>query len=128
MNRNPFSHIDLTVTRFDLALPFYEKILPALGFTRTFHSQKWKVFAAEGDLPGAAYFALNENPEHHTNANLVGFWADRPEDVDAFAHLVTESGGKILDGPRHFPMSPSYYAFYFEDPCGNKFEYMYRID
>lgn len=125
---NPFSHIDLSVTGFELALPFYEKILPALGFRRTFHSPNWKVFAAEGELPGAAYFAITEDPTHTPNANTIGFWAEKPADVDAFARLVGESGGKILDGPRQFPISPSYYAVYFADPCGNRFEYMYRVD
>lgn len=50
MNSNPFSHIDLRVPGFAAALPFYEKLLPALGFTRTFHSARWRVFAAEGEL------------------------------------------------------------------------------
>jgi len=125
---NPFSHIDLTVNRFDTALPFYEKILPALGFTRTFHSPKWKVFAAEGSLPDTAYFAITEDEEHRPNQNLVGFWAKNREEVDSFAKLVRESGGKILDGPRLFPISPSYYSVYFEDPCGNRYEFLHRLD
>ena len=57
MTHNPFSHIDLRVPSYDLALPFYERLLPALGFTRTFHSERWRVFAAEGDLPGADWNA-----------------------------------------------------------------------
>lgn len=128
MSHNPFSHIDLTVSSFDSAMPFYERVLPELGFTRTFHSPKWKVFAAGGALPSAAYFAITENPAHTPNENLIGFWAENREEVDRFARLVEESGGKILDGPRQFPISPSYYAVYFTDPCGNRFEYLHRID
>lgn len=37
---NKFSHIDLRVNNLESAMPFYEKLLPALGFTRTFHSAK----------------------------------------------------------------------------------------
>lgn len=128
MNSNPFSHIDLTVPRFEDALPFYEKILPALGFTRTFHSPKWRGFAADGELPSVAYFAITEDPAHRPNGNLVGFWARDRQQVDSFARLVAESGGKILDGPRQFPISTSYYAFYFEDPVGNRYEFMHRLD
>jgi predicted enzyme related to lactoylglutathione lyase len=128
MGPNPFSHIDLTVTSFAISLPFYEKILPALGFKHTFHSTKWKVFAAEGDLPSVPYFALVEDPAHQPNNNLVGFWANSRAEVNAFALLVKENGGIILDGPRQFPISPSYYAVYFQDPGGNRFEMVHRID
>lgn len=125
---NPFGHVDLRVRSMEKALPFYEKLLPALGFTRTFHSEMWKVFAADGDLPSAAYFAITEDPDHQPNASAVGFWAESPGDVDRLAKLVEESGGKITSGPQKFPISPSYYAFFFEDPSGNQFEVTYRID
>ncbi|HZD55388.1 MAG TPA: VOC family protein, partial [Anaerolineales bacterium] len=62
------------------------------------------------------------------NQNMIGFWAESPQEVDRIADLVRESGGKITSGPQHFPISSSYYAVYFEDPCGNPFEVTYRID
>ncbi len=128
MAKNPFSHIDLYVRSFEEALPFYEKLLPALGFTRVFHTPSWKVFAAEGELPSAAYFAITEDPAHSPNRNLIGFWAASRDEVDRMAQLVRDSGGKITDGPRLFPISPSYYAVYFEDPCGNRYEFLHRLD
>jgi catechol 2,3-dioxygenase-like lactoylglutathione lyase family enzyme len=128
MPQYPFSHIDLSVTSFELALPFYEKILPALGFIHNYHSAKWKVFAADGTLPGAAYFAITEDPAHRANGNVIGFWGKDRWEVDRFAQLVAGRGGKIFDGPRGFSIRPSYYAFYFEDPCGNKFEFLHRIN
>jgi predicted enzyme related to lactoylglutathione lyase len=128
MSKNSFSHIDLRITSFASVLPFYEKLLPALGFTRAFHTPNWKVFAAEGTLPSVAYFAITEDPSHTPNSNLIGFWATNHEEVDQVARLVQELGGKIIDGPRLFPMSASYYAVYFEDPCGNKYELLHRLD
>ncbi len=128
MYKNPFSHIDLRVPSFERVLPFYKKLLPALGFTREFHTSRWKVFAADGELPSAAYFAITEDPAHNPNDNLIGFWAASREEVDQMAQLVQESGGKINAGPKIFPISPSYYAVYFEDPCGNKYEFLHRID
>ena len=127
-HKNPFSHIDLRVPNMEAALPFYEKLLPALGFTRTFHSPLWKVFAADGELPSAAYFAITEDSAYFPNANLVGFWASSREEVDQIAQLVQEIGGKINEGPKLFPISKSYYAVYFEDPCGNKYELVHRLD
>ncbi|MFD2445054.1 hypothetical protein ACFSO7_13880 [Bacillus sp. CGMCC 1.16607] len=70
---NKFSHIDLRVTNLENVLPFYEKILPELGFTRTFHSANWKVFATEEELPIAPYFAITEDAGHNPNENLIGF-------------------------------------------------------
>ncbi|MFC4099805.1 VOC family protein [Paenibacillus xanthanilyticus] len=125
---NRFSHIDLRVNRLALALPFYEKLLPALGFTRTFHSADWRVFAGEGELPSAPYFAITEDANHRPCANLIGFWATDREEVDRIAALVKEAGGKLNDGPRQFPISPTYYAVYFEDPCGNKYEVVHRLN
>ncbi|USB33155.1 VOC family protein [Paenibacillus sp. YPG26] len=125
---NRFSHIDLRVNDLALALPFYEKLLPELGFTRTFHSADWRVFAADGELPGAAYFAITEDREHKPNANLIGFWANDQAEVDHIAEVVTQAGGTINDGPRLFPISPTYYAVYFEDPCGNKYEIVHRLN
>lgn len=126
--KNPFSHIDLRVPSMEMALTFYEKLLPALGFTRAFHSPLWRVFAADGELPSAAYFAITEDPAHSPNGNLIGFWADSREEVDRIAQLVQGIGGKINDGPRLFPISKSYYAVYFEDPCGNKYEFVHRLE
>ncbi|MBU7320476.1 VOC family protein [Paenibacillus oleatilyticus] len=125
---NKFSHIDLRVTHMEIVLPFYEKLLPALGFTHTYHSGDWRVFAAEGELPSVAYFAITEDPEHRPNRNLIGFWAKGREEVDAIAQLVQESGGTVTAGPELFPISPTYYSVYFEDPCGNAYEIVHRLN
>ncbi|MBC7922589.1 MAG: VOC family protein [Ferruginibacter sp.] len=125
--KNPFSHIDLCVNSFEKAMPFYEKLLPELGFTNRYDSPKWKVFAAEGDFPGVAYFAITEDDRHRPNKNLVGFWAADRREVDRMADLVKEAGGKINAGPKLFPISPTYYSVYFEDPCGNAYEFLHRM-
>ncbi|KZM54653.1 VOC family protein [Aeribacillus sp. FSL K6-1121] len=125
---NRYSHIDLRVNSWEKVRTFYENLLPALGFTRTFHSEKWKVFAAEGELPSVPYFAITEDPNHKPNENLIGFWAHDREEVDRIAELVVRYGGTIDSGPWQFPISPTYYAVYFQDPCGNKYEMVHRLN
>ncbi|WP_027093098.1 VOC family protein [Cohnella thermotolerans] len=125
---NKFSHIDLRVPDLARVLPFYEKLLPALGFTRTFHSANWRVFASEDELPSASYFAITEDPGHRPNGNLVGFWAEDRAEVDRLAEVVREAGGTIRSGPQLFPISPTYYAVFFEDPCGNAYEIVHRLN
>lgn len=112
----------------EIALPFYEKLLPALGFTQTYHSRDWKVFAAEGALPSVPYFAITEDPGHVPNGNLTGFWAADQAEVDRLAELIREAGGTINSGPGLFPISPTYYAVYFQDPCGNAYEIVHRLN
>ncbi|HWP48750.1 MAG TPA: VOC family protein [Candidatus Limnocylindrales bacterium] len=126
---NPFSHIDLRVKSLERALPFYSVVLPALGFKRTFHSGEWNVFAGDGDLPSAPYFAITEDPEHHPNKNRIAFWLPSREEVDRLSILIRGAGGNITGGPKLFPeISSSYYALYFEDPSGNRLELVHRID
>ena len=125
---NPFSHIDLRVNNLKENLPFYEGFLTALGFIQTFHSDEWKVFAANGNLPSVAYFAITEDPLHKPNGNLVGFWVENRDEVDRLATLIKEIGGKITSGPQQFPISHTYYAVYFEDPSGNQYEIVHRLN
>ena len=48
------------------------------------------------------------------------FWAVTPEEVDRVAEVVRRAGGK---GPEVcVEYTPHYYAFFFEDPDGNKLE------
>ncbi|QSF43049.1 VOC family protein [Paenibacillus tianjinensis] len=42
--------------------------------------------------------------------------------------LVQELGDTINSGPRLFPISPTYYALYFDDPCGNQYELVHRLN
>ncbi|XEC93718.1 VOC family protein [Paenibacillus tarimensis] len=125
---NKYSHIDLRVNSWKKVRHFYEKLLPALGFTQTYHSEQWKVFAAERELPSVPYFAITEYHDHKPNDNLIGFWAEGRAEVDRIAQLVSEAGGIINSGPELLPISPTYYALYFEDPCGNKYEIVHRLN
>lgn len=126
---NPFGHIDLRVTDMDAAMKFYSSILPAMGFTRAYHGAEWKVFAAEDTLPRTAYFAFTEDPDHRPNANRIAFRAENREQVDRIAEVLKAAGAKITSGPQLFPeYSSTYYAVYFEDPCGNRFEVVHRTE
>jgi catechol 2,3-dioxygenase-like lactoylglutathione lyase family enzyme len=125
---NPFGHIDLRVTSMVEARPFYGVLMPALGFAREYPSAEWQGWGAEGELPSAAYFAVTEDPSHRPNANRIAFWAADREKVDRIATLVRRLGANVTSGPQDYPEhGGTYYAVYFEDPCGNKLEVAYRI-
>ena len=69
------------------------------------------------------FFGFTEDRDHQPNGTRIAFWADTREEVDRIARLVREIGGKNLEGPEVCAdYSPGYYAFFFEDPDGNKLE------
>ena len=123
MKTRCFDHIDLRVTDMETAKKFYGKFSPQLGFVnqkpgRSFHT----FFSAGGDRP-SEFFGLSPDKNHQPNRTRIAFWADTREEVDRIAKLVRDAGGKNLEGPEVCKgYSPGYYAFFFEDPDGNKLE------
>jgi catechol 2,3-dioxygenase-like lactoylglutathione lyase family enzyme len=123
---NPFGHIDLRVSSMRDALPFYEALLPALGFTQRYDSPEWKVFAATDPPPSTAYIGIVESAGHVPNENRIAFWAADAAEVDRLAELVAGAGARDVSGPRDMPYAPGYHAVYFTDPGGNRFEIYHR--
>jgi len=121
-----FGHIDLRVADAAAALPFYEALMPALGYTLRFHGDEWKVWArADAALPATQYFGFTESPNHVANENRLAFWVESREDVDRLAAVVREAGTDV-SGPKEMPYGPGYYAIFFADPSGNRLEIYHR--
>jgi len=118
-----FDHIDLRVPDLNRATPFYELLLPALGFTRKVAADGWLQFeASDGDI--TEFFGLTESGHHVPNENRIAFWAESNEQVNRLAELASSAGAQKLDGP--MPYEPGYYAVFFEDPWGNRLEICHR--
>jgi catechol 2,3-dioxygenase-like lactoylglutathione lyase family enzyme len=47
-------------------------------------------------------------------------------DVDRVAAVARDAGALELSGPKEMPYGPGYYAVYFADPCGNRYEVYHR--
>lgn len=123
MKTRYLDHIDLRVKDFQRAMKFYEKLLPALGFSCDRSSGRWGIFyAAGGDKP-EAFFGFTQHRQHQPNGTRIAFWAETREEVDRLARLVRKIDGTNMEGPELCRgYSPGYYAFFFEDPDGNKLE------
>lgn len=119
-----YDHIDLRVRSLAEARPFYEALLPALGFTREDSSERWLEF--ESDEDGVTdYFAVTESLSHQPGENRIAFWAESIMEVDRIADFVTQIGARNIEGPGY--EADYYYAVFFEDPCGNRFEVCHRL-
>ena len=69
------------------------------------------------------FLVSTQDKNHKPNRTRIAFWADTRKEVDRLAKLVRKAGGKALEGPEICKeYSAGYYAFFFEDPDGNKLE------
>jgi catechol 2,3-dioxygenase-like lactoylglutathione lyase family enzyme len=123
MKTRRLDHVDLRVKDFANAMKFYAKLLPALGFTRDRSDETWGTFYSVGRDQPSDFFGFTQDRHHRPNGTRIAFWADTRAEVDRIAKLVREIGGENLEGPEVCAgYSPGYYAFFFEDPDGNKLE------
>ncbi len=122
MNRH-FDHVDLRVPKLADVIAFYETLLPALGFSRRVAVEGWLQFEATGDT-AAEFFGVTESPAHVPNENRIAFWTESTADVDRIAKLAAQLGARNIEGPMDY--EAGYYAVFFEDPCGNRFEVCHR--
>ena len=111
MRRRLFDHIDLRVRNRARAQEFFAKVLPAIGFALDKSAEEWGAFEKDGAGKPSEFFGFTEDANHRPNNTRIAFWAETREHVDLVAQVV-----------RQAEYSPGYYAFFFEDPDGNKLE------
>jgi glyoxylase I family protein len=137
MPRASISHIALTVSDLDRSTKFYDRIFKFMGYLRvvvpesTQQAMKTQFNAWVG--PGYSISIRPSKGEsahrlHDRNApgfNHMAFYAEDRADIEAMDNLLKEIGAQILDPPAEYPYSPGYFAVYFTDPDGLKFEFAY---
>jgi catechol 2,3-dioxygenase-like lactoylglutathione lyase family enzyme len=120
-------HVFLNVTDMARSRPFYEWLMPKLGYATS-----WSYGGGHGFLSPHGSFWLKTAdaglptvPFHKDRVGLaeVAFAATSRDEVDALARALTERGATVLDPPREYPeYVPGYYAVFFADPDGIKLE------
>ncbi len=126
MEINGIAHVMLTVSNFDLCLPFYERLLTCLGLT--------PVIKADGMLycvGGRTAVGIVQAEDRHRHERFVQlrvglhhvcFRARERGDVDAVYDSLTGIGAKIVHPPEDGAWAPGYYSVLFEDPDGIRLE------
>ena len=120
-----YDHIDLRVNSLAEARPFYQALLPALGFTRNVAIEGWLSFEAAGMDGATEFFGVTESPRHIANECRIAFWADSTREVDRLAEIVVRAGARNVEGPGYYE-GHGYYAIFFEDLSGNRLEICHR--
>ena len=137
MARGNISHIALAVSDLDRSTTFYNKVFEFIGFRRVEvpesiqQAMKTRLKAWVG--PGYSISIRpskgeSANRSHDRNApgsNHMAFTAESRSDVDKMYDLLKQIGAKVLDAPAEYPYAAGYYAVYFTDPDGLKFEFAY---
>lgn len=130
-------HIQITVRNMRVAVPFYDRLLPLLGFDP--HNKVSAVIDAhafhvvEYTHPRLAFAitspraAFADDPIHRRKPGALhhlAFRAGSRAEVDQLHRAVQEIGAAIVSAPREYPeYTPAgYYAFFFKDPEGIKYE------
>ena len=123
MSTHLFDHIDLRVSTLAASRPFYDVFMRALGFTETRVGENWISYVIAGDPQSAPFVCLDEKAGHRGDASRIAFWADTEEEVNRLGEIVRAAGAQVVEGPEYcHEYSPGYYACFFEDRDGNKWE------
>ena len=119
-----YDHVDLRVRNLEEVRSFYQIVLPALGFDRDAKIEGWIQFENSSEEGVADFFGVTESAFHVANECRIAFRAFSVAEVDRLAEVIIGAGGRNLEGPAY--EAPDYYAIFFEDPCGNRFEICHR--
>ena len=130
-------HIEITVRDMSIAVSFYDKLLPLLGFdVRRRGSavidkhEKHVVFYEDPRLgftitsPLRAFSGDTINRRKPGALHHLAFRAESRAEIDRLHSGLKEIGATIVSPPREYPeYTPAgYYALFFKDPEGIKYE------
>jgi catechol 2,3-dioxygenase-like lactoylglutathione lyase family enzyme len=130
-------HIEITVKDMSVAVPFYDKLLPLLGFdprsrgTAIIADHEKHVLQYEDSRLG---FAITSPRKAFAGETIhrrkpgalhhLAFKAASRAEVDGLHIELKKIGAIIVSPPREYPeySPPGYYALYFKDLEGIKYE------
>ena len=132
-------HIEITVRDMGVAVPFYDKLLPLLGF---YAGSRGRAAMPENEKEVVQYshprldFAITSPRRAFANETIhrrkpgalhhLAFRASSRAEVDRLHAELKRIGATIVSPPREYPeyTPPGYYALFFKDPEGIKYEIM----
>ena len=137
MARGSISHIALTVSDLERSTAFYDKVFEFIGFKRaevsesTQKAMKTRLKAWVGPgysisiRPSKGEFAHRLHDRSAPGFNHMAVTAEDRSDIEKMYELLKQMGATVLDAPAEYPYAPGYFAVYFTDPDGLKFEFAY---
>ena len=114
-------HIDVHVKSLAEPKRLFDALMPALRIGRSRGGEDYCTYYPQH--AAAPFLCLMVADEHVAGSMRVAFAADDRTHVDALARIAITHGAQRSEGPELCDeYGPDYYAFFFEDASGNKFE------
>ncbi|MFZ1889690.1 MAG: VOC family protein [Candidatus Binataceae bacterium] len=137
MARGSISHVAPTVSDLERSTAFYNKVFELIGFksvevpesTQQAMKTRLKAWVGPGYSisirPSKGEFAQRLHDRNAPGFNHLAFTAEDRSDVEKMYQLLKRMGATVLDAPAEYPYARGYFAVYFTDPDGLKFEFAY---
>jgi len=129
MEINGIAHVQITVSRFELCVPFYAKLFELFGMKVVYHTDT--LFYGVG---GRTALCLTKCRDEYRGERFVQgriglhhicFRARSREDVDEMYTFLEQINAKVVHPPKEGPWADGYYSVLFEDPDGIRLEVNY---
>ncbi len=133
-------HLQITVKDIRGAEVFYDKLMPLLGFDLK-HKHKGSAPSHEFEAieyahpllviginsPRSVFRDEDVHRRKPGSVHHIAFKAESPAQVDELYPAIKDAGAVIVEPPRFYPEhGPAYYALYFKDPDGIKYEIVHE--
>jgi catechol 2,3-dioxygenase-like lactoylglutathione lyase family enzyme len=126
------NHLDLTVTDVTASTVFYDKVLSRLGYVRTTEYAGevpcW-VLSHAGMTLSIGLHQARVDTAHNRQApgfHHLAFHMGSRAEIDSFHTFLVQERFSVLDAPAQYDYTPGYYAVFFADPDGLKFELVHE--
>jgi len=118
-----FDHIDMRVRGLANVRPLLDPLLSAMGYSE-FNIDDGSIgYHQPGEDGTRPFLWVIENTQHAPGLSRIAFAAATRSDVDRLASIAQAAGARAFEAPHiASEYGPFYYAAFFEDAEGNKYE------
>jgi predicted lactoylglutathione lyase len=114
-------HIDVHVRDLAATKRLFSALAPGLGYELRSEYDEFISFWRTGKRRPVVGFLLDT--EHGSASMRLAFAVEGLKDVDRLAGIARENGATAIEGPAFHPeYGDDYYAVFFEDADGNRYE------
>ncbi len=114
-------HVDVHVRNIPASRKLLDAFMPVIGYAVRTEEDDFVSYWRNGARP-AIGFIEDETPVR-AGAMRIAFAVAKTSDVDHAARAAIDAGARNVEGPAIHPeYADDYYAVFFEDCDGNKFE------
>jgi catechol 2,3-dioxygenase-like lactoylglutathione lyase family enzyme len=112
-------HLDVHVSSVARARGLLDAVLPLVGYRVRSEESDFVSYWKHQQRPSIGFI---EDAEFGSGAMRLAFAAATRQAVDDAAEAAAKNGARNIEGPGLHPEYGDYYAVFFEDIDGNKFE------